>query len=726
MDGSPRVDETRRREFHFGEFVLDLDGGFLHRGGEEVPLRPKSFDALTYLVERHGRLVTKTELIEALWPDAAVTDNSLAQCLLDIRRVLGDDSQKIIRTVARRGYVFALPVTVMTSDRGSIGVPERKIVPLAVVRRTSGLTLTGRVVGAVIAVIALTLAGIGALRFRNSERDVLTYTQLTNFTDSAVAPALSPDGRMLAFIRGGQSFYTSAQIYVKLLPNGEAVQVTHDPRAKYGLAFSPDGSKIAYTVAATPAKGPDSTYTISPLGGEPALLLANASGLTWLDERRLLFSEIKTGMHMGVVTAGPNRSDQREVYFPEHERAMAHYSFASPDRRWALVIEMDYRPMWQPCRLVPLDGTSPGRPVGPPGWCTGAGWSPDGAWMYFTVAVDEKHHLWRQRFPNGEPEQLTSGAEQEDGLAVAPDGSLVTSIGAAQSALWIHDSHGDHPASSEGDVVVRLGSVSFPSFSADGTQVTDLRSETPGSPTVLWRTDIESGRSEPVLPGVTMTEYDISPDGKEVVFTTAPDGKPTQLWVAPADASSPPKRIANTGENSPHFGTGGQVLFRFSDGKFNYLGRMNKDGSDRSKVVEYPISTIQNISRDRRWVIAIAPVFAAGETVSSMAIPTAGGSPRRICQGVCGSAAWSPAGDYLYVNSASPSGTSPGKMVVLPVLPDTGLPDLPEAGIIPAEALSIRGSRVVEQVNRVPGPDLLTYAYVKTTVHRNLFRISLP
>ncbi len=74
------------------------------------------------------------------------------------------------------------------------------------------------------------------------------YTQLTDFTDSAVAPALSPDGRMLAFIRGGEGFLTSDQIYVKMLPDGEAKRVTDDDRPKYGLAFSPDGSEIAYTV----------------------------------------------------------------------------------------------------------------------------------------------------------------------------------------------------------------------------------------------------------------------------------------------------------------------------------------------------------------------------------------------------------------------------------------------------------------------------------------------
>jgi Tol biopolymer transport system component len=57
------------------------------------------------------------------------------------------------------------------------------------------------------------------------------YTQLTDFTDSATAPALSPDGRMIAFIRGNRSFLTADQIWVKILPTGEAKRLTDDPRS---------------------------------------------------------------------------------------------------------------------------------------------------------------------------------------------------------------------------------------------------------------------------------------------------------------------------------------------------------------------------------------------------------------------------------------------------------------------------------------------------------------
>lgn len=90
----------------FDEFTLDLTRGCLQHGSSEIRLRPKSFEVLKYLVGNSGRLISKDELIHAVWVNASVTDDSLVQCLKDIRHALSDETQQIIKTVHGRGYIF--------------------------------------------------------------------------------------------------------------------------------------------------------------------------------------------------------------------------------------------------------------------------------------------------------------------------------------------------------------------------------------------------------------------------------------------------------------------------------------------------------------------------------------------------------------------------------------------------------------------------------------------
>jgi class 3 adenylate cyclase/predicted ATPase len=96
--------------FSFQEFTLDLRRGCLRDARHEIELRPKSFAVLQHLVENAGRLVSKDELIELVWAHVTVSDVSLARCVSDVRRALRDDAQRIIKTVPRRGYLFAIPV----------------------------------------------------------------------------------------------------------------------------------------------------------------------------------------------------------------------------------------------------------------------------------------------------------------------------------------------------------------------------------------------------------------------------------------------------------------------------------------------------------------------------------------------------------------------------------------------------------------------------------------
>jgi predicted ATPase/DNA-binding winged helix-turn-helix (wHTH) protein len=131
--------DSRSLNYQFGEFTLDVARGCVLKAGQEVKLRPKVYEALKYLVEHAGQLVGKPELMQAVWPDTFVTDDSLVQCTLELRRALNDRSQQLVKTVPRRGYIFnagvietatkpdPLPATDPFDLPGSLEMPPVKI-----------------------------------------------------------------------------------------------------------------------------------------------------------------------------------------------------------------------------------------------------------------------------------------------------------------------------------------------------------------------------------------------------------------------------------------------------------------------------------------------------------------------------------------------------------------------------------------------------------------------
>jgi DNA-binding winged helix-turn-helix (wHTH) protein len=98
----------RPPSYRFGEFDLDAATASLRRSGQELPLPPKAFQVLLYLVEHRERVVPKQELVEALWKDTFVTDDALVQAVTAARKALGDDAEnpRFIRTKPKIGYQF--------------------------------------------------------------------------------------------------------------------------------------------------------------------------------------------------------------------------------------------------------------------------------------------------------------------------------------------------------------------------------------------------------------------------------------------------------------------------------------------------------------------------------------------------------------------------------------------------------------------------------------------
>jgi predicted ATPase/DNA-binding winged helix-turn-helix (wHTH) protein len=105
--------------YQFDDFLLDIRQGRLMKAGFEVKLRPKVFAALRVFVEHPGRLIGKQELMHMVWPEAFVTDDSLVQCVLELRKALDDGGQKLLRTVPRRGYMFTAEVRTVQIGPGA-------------------------------------------------------------------------------------------------------------------------------------------------------------------------------------------------------------------------------------------------------------------------------------------------------------------------------------------------------------------------------------------------------------------------------------------------------------------------------------------------------------------------------------------------------------------------------------------------------------------------------
>ncbi len=717
------MDEISTPDYEFGGFRLDTAlQALVSPAGEPVPLPSRAFDTLRHLVEHAGELIEKADLMRAVWPKTVVEENNLNQCILTLRRALGEEAgeRRFILTVPGRGFKFVAPVTVVPHIRRASLPPRPAEPPRAITTsadspaardprraRSSG----GRRRWTFAAVAATLVAVAGAAYYVAGTRarplaSADEYEPLTDLAVSATAPALSADGRLLAFISGGEEFLSPGHVWLKVLPDGEPIELVRSDQPIFAPTFTADGTHVAYSVAGEQTWD---TWVVPITGGAPVRLLPNASSLRFIGAHEVMYSEFKTGIHLGIVASLDDRSRHREIYLPAHERAMAHYSYLSPDRRSVLVVEMTRQGGWDRCRLVPFDGSSTGRPVGPDGGCLSAAWSPDGRWMYFAAKVAGRWHLWRQRFPDGAAEQITFGPTDERTVTVAPDGrSLLTSLGRERATIWLHDAAGERALTTE-------TYAESPKLSADGRHAYFLAARSSTDASELWRLDVATGRKESLLAGFAIMEFSLTRDEQQIVFTTTHDGV-SEIWAAPADRHASPVRLLRGGDE-PAFDATTHIFYRRIGTDSNHLHRMNGDGSDDREVFARPILDFDSVAPDGRWAAVALPID--GAIAGAHLVPIEGGEPRLLAAGWWPSR-WSWDGRFLYAEAGADAGSqNHGRTVALPIGPD----GLPVGPLRPVGS----GAIVIPQaeLEMYAGPDPGVYVFVKGANHRNIYRIPL-
>ena len=503
----------------------------------------------------------------------------------------------------------------------------------------------------------------------------------------------------------------------RCFPSGDAVQLTRDSLLKLAPTFSPDGSRITYGFF------PWDTWEVPVLGGQPNVLLRNASSLTWIDNgKHVLFSEIKEGLHMVLVTTDEARGQSRDVYVPPGERSMVHHSNLSPDGRWVLMVVMDNQGGLQPCQVVPFDGSGGAHVVGPShASCLAGAWSPDGKWAYVNSNPGGSFHIWRQKFPDGPLQQVTSGITQEEGIAMSSDGkSLLTSVGVQDSTIWIHDTGGDRQLSLE-------GSAFGATFSGDGSKLYYVMQGRQGQGTDLWVRELASGKAERVasdsaiLPGSAMEDYSVSHDDKQVVFSLKDSNGVSHVWLSPTDHRTSPHELASAaGHDAPHFLPNGDLVLRTTEGGQNFLYRVSQDGAQRRKITPDPILDLFSVSPDGRWVLASTRATDGERSVATIAYALDGGSSLLICHAYC-AGAWDISGRFFYLGSGSPDDSN---TYMLPVNPARGIPNFPPGGLTKDLKADKRVIAIPQGIESAVRPDF--YSYTRRNVRRNIYRIPLP
>jgi len=656
MDGSQRggnVDSRRQ----FGPFVIDVSERLLLRDGQPVPLTPKAFDVLAALIERPGRLISKEELLQNVWPDAFVEESNLAYNVFALRKALGDgtDNGRYIETVPKHGYRFTATVTSLNDasaaaalvprDAESDGSGEPVAASLGHGERHLPLSRRSGVVALVLVAAVVSVAS----RWPARPPDVasLRAVPLTALRGVARSPSLSPDGNYVVFSWTGEK-QGNPDLYVQQIGAGAPLRLTTDPGNDYSPNWSPDGRTIAF-LRGDAASAKSEVRLIAPLGGterhiadiQPRLPTFRPVGLAWCpDSSCLIVTDAQTDARPDVTAdvlfvVAIDTGEKRQLTFSDLTSQDVDPA-VSPDGR-SLAFRRNTTPFSGSFHALTLNpGVQPhGQPVAltPPLNAGKPAWTADGRDIIFS----QRGSLWRL-----DPARRSAPARLpfvgEDGisptLARGPDRQqrMVYVRSLADLNVWRVDVP-EAGAAARTPPVTAISSTredDIPSLSPDERQIAFVSNRS--GDVEIWRARIDGSdptqvTSMAILPGFPRW----SPDGQLLAFHGDPRGRPDVLVVRAAGGK--PRVLPTPGPNAgqPSFSRDGRwIYFTVADDTGSQIWKIPVAGGDAVRVAN-AAGSIAIESPDGRDLYYVSTIERPG---ALWRLSLGGGTPVKVVDGV--------------------------------------------------------------------------------------------
>jgi Tol biopolymer transport system component/DNA-binding winged helix-turn-helix (wHTH) protein len=502
------------RRYRFDDFEIDLQSFRLLKAGKVVHVEPKALNLLIFLTERPGQMVSRREIIDAVWKEAFVTDHVLNRIIGQLRKGLVDDAKepRYIETVPTLGYRFIAPVEVESDSLAatqsltgtSSEAPAAVAQTLQPVRKIWGRRSL-RIAVAVAAVLAFGLAvsfGVNHWRSHFEYYRPGYAAQITNFPGLSNYPAFSPDDSAIAYSRDdGKGF----EIFVRQLgSDGREIQITSDGGQNMEAAWSPDGKLIAYYSYAK-----EGIWLVSPIGGPPRQLTKIGSHPSWSPDNQWIVFQSNPISDLSFEGSG----------------------FARGSVLWMI------HPDGTGEKQLTVSGTPAGGHGDP-------SWSPDGKYIVFQSENEPYEGLWSIR-PDGKGlVDLTpkgSGFLPHDPV-FAPDGKSVL-YGGAQGLWQIHVSPDTSAPLGEPVQISNSGGMVIKNLalSRDGRKMlyaAEIKTSALQSLAISPRGE-PAGEPLELRPdsGCATTLPEFSPDGKHIAFYSCRPGSSGEIWLMNANGT---------------------------------------------------------------------------------------------------------------------------------------------------------------------------------------------